>query len=45
MNDVKRQYDLAIICRRTLEKIQISLGKSLGNCRVLVQISKAVKYL
>ena len=30
----------AIICRRTLKKIQISLGKSLRNCRMLRRISK-----
>ena len=34
-------FALAIICRRTLKKIQISVGKSLGNCRMLRRISKA----
>ena len=33
---------MAIICQHTLEKIQISFGKRLGNCRVLRRISKAV---
>ena len=31
----------AIICRRTLQKIQISFGKTLGNCWMLRRISKA----
>ena len=42
MNVVKTSSPLAIICQRTLEKIQIPLGKSLGNCWVLRQILKAV---
>ena len=33
------------ICRRTLEKIQISLIKSLSNCQVPRRISKAVGIL
>ena len=33
-----RQYASAVICRRTLEKIQFSLG----NCRLPRRISKAV---
>ena len=34
-------FSLAIICQHTLEKIQIFLGKSLSNCEVLRQNSKA----
>ena len=33
-------FSSAIICQHTLEKIQISLGKSLSNCEVLRQNSK-----
>ena len=36
-----RQYASTIICQHTLKKIQISLSKSLSNCRVPQQISKA----
>ena len=42
MNVVKANFASAMICRRTLEKIQITFGKSLGNCRVPRRISKAV---
>ena len=43
MNIVKK-YASAVICRRALQKIQISLGKSFGNCRVPRRISKAHIY-
>ena len=35
-------FALAMICRSTLEKIQVSLGKHFSKCRVLRQILKAV---
>ena len=40
-----RQFPLAIICQHTLEKIQLSFSKSLGNCQVPMPklISKAVE--
>ena len=42
MNVVK--FVSAVICRRTLEKIQISFGRSLGSCPVPRRISKAAVY-
>ena len=42
MNIVK--FVSTIICRRALEKIQISFGRSLGSCPVPRRISKAAVY-
>ena len=43
--NVADEFESAIICRLTLEIIQISLGKSLGNCPLPGRILKAAVHI
>ena len=43
--NVADEFESAIICRLTLEIIQISLGKSLGNCPLPRRILKAAVHI